>query len=149
MYFLVWTKGSHQSSNFDIFKCSGENSPKFLMSFPNHKSVFLQIRRDSSVSCKITRLHFFRSNMLYLAQNEPIKMEIFEKPNFLSLFKQQISFSSNFASLFSAMRHNSSVLFQLKFHILSTKGAYHSTNLAKFHVNSQKYEIWRFVQNFS
>ena len=34
------------------------------------------------------------------------------------------------------MRHNCSVLFQLKFYILSTKGAYKSTNLVKFHMSS-------------
>ena len=60
---------------------------------------------------------------------------------FLSFLKQQIGFSSVFVSLFSAMRHNSSVLFQLKFYMLSTKGASESTNLAKFHLSSIKSEI--------
>ena len=60
---------------------------------------------------------------------------------FLSFLKQQIGFSSIFVSLFSAMRHNSSVLFQLKFYMLSTKGASESTNLAKFHLSSIKSEI--------
>ena len=63
---------------------------------------------------------------------------------FLSFLKQQISFSSNFTSLFSAMKHNSSVLFSLKFYILLTKWAYQSTNLVKFHVSSQKSEILHF-----
>ena len=40
---------------------------------------------------------------------------------FLSFLKQQIGFSSNFASLFSIMKHNSSVLFYLKFYIFSTQ----------------------------
>ena len=43
---------------------------------------------------------------------------------FLSFLKQQISFYSNCASLFSVMRHNSSKLFLRTFYILSTKGAY-------------------------
>ena len=60
---------------------------------------------------------------------------------FLSFLKQQVSFSSNFASLFIVMRHNSSILFQLKFYILSTKSAYQSTNSVKFHVSSYKSEI--------
>ena len=60
---------------------------------------------------------------------------------FLSFLKQQIGFSSIFVSLFSGMRHNSSVLFQLKFYMLSTKGASESTNLAKFHLSSIKSEI--------
>ena len=54
IHFLLWTKGSYQSSNFDTFECS-----KFLMSFS----------------------------------------------------KQQVNFSSNFASLFNVMKDNSSVLF--------------------------------------
>ena len=55
---------------------------------------------------------------------------------FLSFLKQQIRFSSNFLSLFSVMRHNSSILFKLTFYILSTKGAYQSKSLVKFHVGS-------------
>ena len=27
IYFLLWTKGSHSSPNFETFKCSGENVP--------------------------------------------------------------------------------------------------------------------------
>ena len=48
--FLLWTKGSHQSPNFDFFKCSGENFPNFSSLFSNHKLVFLQNLHISSVS---------------------------------------------------------------------------------------------------
>ena len=51
----------------------------------------------------------------------------------LSILKQQVSFSSDFASLFSVMRHNSSVLFWVKYYKFSTKGVYQ--NLVKFHVS--------------
>ena len=61
-----------------------------------------------------------------------------------SFSKPEVSFSSNFASLFSFTRHNSSMLFQLKFYILSTKGDYQSTNLVKFHVSSRRSEILDF-----
>ena len=60
---------------------------------------------------------------------------------FLAFLKQKVSFSSNFAPLFSIMRHNSSVQ---KFYILLTKGAYQSTNLVKFQLSSQKSEISHF-----
>ena len=40
IHFLLWTKESHQSPNFDTFKCSGENSPNSSCHFSNHKSVF-------------------------------------------------------------------------------------------------------------
>ena len=48
-YFLLWTKGSHQSSNFDTFECSGENLPNSSCHFPSN-SVFLQIFYHSSIS---------------------------------------------------------------------------------------------------
>ena len=47
--FLLWTKWSHQSPNFDTFKCSGENLPNFSSLFSNHKSVSLQNLHISSV----------------------------------------------------------------------------------------------------
>ena len=54
--FLLWTKESHQSPNFNTFKCSGENFPNFSSLFSNHKSVFLQNLHISSLSWKITPL---------------------------------------------------------------------------------------------
>ena len=50
IHFLLWTKGSHQNSNFDTFECSGENLPNSSCNFPSNKSVFLQILRHSSLS---------------------------------------------------------------------------------------------------
>ena len=58
IHFQLWTKESHQSPNFETFKCSGENLPYSSCHFPNHKSVFLQILHHSSVSWKITPLYF-------------------------------------------------------------------------------------------
>ena len=51
IHFLFWIKETHESLNFETF---------------NH----------SSVSGKITPLYFFRSNIIYFAQKEPIKAEI-------------------------------------------------------------------------
>ena len=45
---------------------------------------------------------------------------------FMSFLEPRVSFSSNFASLFSVIRRNSSVLFHLKPYILWTKGAHQS-----------------------
>ena len=58
IHFLLWAKGSHQSSNFDTFKCSGENLQNSSCHFPSNKSVFLQILYHSSMSWKITPLYF-------------------------------------------------------------------------------------------
>ena len=75
--FLLWTKGSHQSPNFDTFECSGKHFLNSSCHLPNHKSIFLQILHHSSVSWKITPLYFFRSNIKYFAQKEPINVQIF------------------------------------------------------------------------
>ena len=111
-HFLLWIKGSHQIFNFETFECSGKN-------LPNHKSVFLQILHHFSVSWNITPLYFFSSDILYFVQKEPINMYTFEafecsgqnSSNYLCQFwnnrsipKLQVSFSSNFAPLFSVMK---------------------------------------------
>ena len=76
--FLLWAKGSHQSSNFDIFECSGKNLPNSSCHFPSSKLVSLQILHHSSISRKITPLYFFSSNNIYFAQKHPIKVKTFE-----------------------------------------------------------------------
>ena len=78
MDFLLWVKGSHQSTNFETFECSGENLPNFSCHFLNHKSIFLQMLHHSSLSWKITALYFFRSNVISFAQNKPVKVQIFK-----------------------------------------------------------------------
>ena len=119
MHFLFWTKGSHEKTIFDTFKCFDENLLNSSCHFPNHESVFLQILHDSSVSWNITSLYFFRSKFVYFAQKRQIKVQIFldflvirsEFTKFLSFLKQKISFSSNFTPLFGIMRHFSPKLF--------------------------------------
>ena len=46
----------------------------------------------------------------------------------MSFLEPRFSFSSNFASLFSVMRHNSSVLFHPKLDMFWTKGAHQRAN---------------------
>ena len=76
--FLLWIKGSHHYPNFETLNCSGENLPYSSCHFPNHKSAFLQILHHPSFSWEITYLYFFRSNIKYFAQQEPMKVQIFE-----------------------------------------------------------------------
>ena len=118
IHFLLYKNGSHQSPNFGPFKFSGENLLCSSSDFPNHKSVFLQTLHYSFVSWKITPLYFFRSDVIYFAPKEAIKVKLWELwvlrskfTKFLSSLKQRISFSWNFAFLFSVMRHNSSISF--------------------------------------
>ena len=93
-----------------------EYSSKFvkLCQFWNYKLIPLQNFRPSSVSWKITRLHFFSSNNIYFAQKEPIKMKIFET------FKCPCQNSSNFScqlwndkSVPLQILHNSSLSWQI------------------------------------
>ena len=75
---IPWTKGSHQSPNFDIFKCSVENMPNFSNLFSNRKSVFLQNFYISLVSWKITPLYFCSSNNIYtLVTRSQLKQKFF------------------------------------------------------------------------
>ena len=73
IHFLLWTKESYQSPNFDTFNCSGENLPNFSCHFSNHKSAFPKILHHSSVSLKITPLYSFSSNITYLVTRSPLK----------------------------------------------------------------------------
>ena len=46
--------------------------------FERQKSVFLQILYQYSVPSNMTPLYFFRSNIIYFRQRQPIKVQIFE-----------------------------------------------------------------------
>ena len=62
----------------------GQNLPNFSCHFPNHKSVFLQILHHTLVSWNIGPLYFFRSNIIYFGQKQPIKVQVFETFEFSS-----------------------------------------------------------------
>ena len=76
IHFLLWTKGSHGSPNFDTFQCSGENLRNSSCHFPKHKLVFIQILHHSSGSWDIIPQYFFSWNLLYFQRKEPIKVQI-------------------------------------------------------------------------
>ena len=147
MYFVLCTKGSHESTNFENLKCSDQNLPNSSCSFPNHKSVFPQILtlhcHERQLLCTFLNQTLYtlherdRSNCKFLRLlSAQIKIH-----QILLIFKTINRFSS---SLFSIMGHKSSVHFQLIFYILSTRGAYERTNLVNFHLSSQKSDILHF-----
>ena len=152
MHFLLWTKRSHESTNFDTFKCSEKDLPNSSCHFPNHKSVFLQILCHSSVSWKITSLYFFRSNVIYFARERPINEQIIEAFECSDQNSPNSCYFWNNKSFFLQTLHHSSVswgitplyFFSWNFYILSTKGAYQSTNFVKLHLSSRKSEIFPF-----
>ena len=96
VHFQLWTKGYHESPNFETFKCRGENLPISSCHFSNHKSVFLQILHDSSLSWKITPLYCFGSKFKVqsanfrdfecLDQNSPNSCYFWSKSVFLQIF---------------------------------------------------------------
>ena len=67
IHFLLGIKVSHQSPNFETFKCSGENLHNSFYHFLNYNSVFLKTLNHSLVSLKITPLYFFNSKNIYFA----------------------------------------------------------------------------------
>ena len=107
-HFLLWTKGSHQSPNFDTLKWSGENLSNSPCHFPNHKSVLLQILHHSLLSWKITLLYFLGQtlNTLHNKNQWECKFLILLSArvnihHILVIFKTTNQFSSNFTLIFS------------------------------------------------
>ena len=104
---------------FGTFKCSGQNSSNSSCQFWNEKSIPLQILHHSSLPWHITSLWILSSHFSYFGLKDPINMPISRLSIALVkichiphvIFKPQVSFSSNFASLFSVMKYNSSVFF--------------------------------------
>ena len=87
--------------------------------FENTSSGFIQILHHCSVPWKITPLYYFSSNLIYFGQKETIRVKFLDFwvvgwkfTKFLkSYLKPQVSFSLNFASIFSVMKDHSFVLF--------------------------------------
>ena len=111
-------------------------------SFETTRSRFIQILHHYSVSWNITPLYFFSSNLYTLEKKQfsDFWMVGWKFTKFLvSCLKLQVSFSLNFALLFSAMRDNSSVVFKLKLYMIWKKDHIKVQNLrfstghVKFH----------------
>ena len=112
------------------------NLPNSSCHFPNHKLVFLQILYHSSVWWKITLLYFFRLNVIYFARKGPMKVQILE--TFECLGQNSPNSCQFWNKSFFVHHHHHSVSWVI------IKGAYQSTNLVKFQVSSQKFEILHF-----
>ena len=72
IHFLLWIKGSHQSLNFETFKCSDENLPNSSCHFSTHKSFFFQILQHTPLSWKTASLYFFSLNLICFGQSSPL-----------------------------------------------------------------------------
>ena len=153
MHFLLWAKGSHQSTSFKSY-VSGESLLSSSCHFPNHKPVFLQIFHHSSVLWKKFPLNIFRLSDIYFAQIVTINIEILTISNaqikihqIIVIFETKNQFFFRICNLQDSWVSLDTTLlyfFQQKFYILLTKGAYQSINLVKFHVSCGKSEILHF-----
>ena len=111
IHFLFWIKGSHESSNFDTFKCSGENLSNSSCHFPSNKSDFLQILNHSSVSWKITPLYIFLAKAIYtLLKRSPLKWKS------LRLLSTQVKICEIPYANFETSRFLSKFCIPLQFH---------------------------------
>ena len=117
------------------------NLPISSSHFWKHKSVFIQILHQSSVSLNITPLYFFYLRHYILWSKEPIKEHFFLDFQVLeskfvkfimSILKRQVNSSSIFKSFFVVKTHNSSVNFKLIHLLLLTKGSHESPNFYTF-----------------
>ena len=100
-----------------------------------------------------THLCYFSPNISYFCQKCLIKQQFSDlslhELKLMSSFKQKVNFSLNFGSLFSVMRNNSSVLFQLKLYMIWTKGAHQSEKFQAFdclHKISPNFNIDRLLK---
>ena len=107
-----------------------ENPPNSLCHFWNHKSFFTT---QLVYIILAQTLHTFEKNIPSKCKFSDFSLLKLKFIKFLmSFFKQKVSFSLNFGSLFSVMRDNFSVLFQLKLYMIWTKGAHQSTKFQTF-----------------
>ena len=119
MHFILWTKGSHENTNFDIFKCSDENFCQIsYVIFETTSQFFFKF-------CLTLQCHEIYSSVLFYVKsciickkgtNQRANISDFlvlgsKFTKFLLFLKQKKSFSSNFAPLFGIMRDISSILF--------------------------------------
>ena len=131
MHFILLTKGSHESTNFDTFKCSGKNLPKSSCHFQTTNQFFFKFCIIPQCNEKKLLCTFLGQKLYTLQKRDQSKCTFL---GFLSarirfhqilvILKPQLGFSSSFTSLFRLITHNSSVLFQLKFFISSTREVY-------------------------
>ena len=74
--FLLWTKWSHQSPNFDTFKCSGENFPNCL--FQTTSQFFFKM----CITLQCHELNCFVAQPIYtLVTRSQLKLEFFRPSN--------------------------------------------------------------------
>ena len=127
------------------FRVISQNLLNSSCHFSKHKSVTPQILDHFSVLWNKTSLNYFVSNRIGFQGKWHIREQIFRLATALIkihqiryvIFGTKSQCSSNFTSLFSVMRHKSSVLFHPKLYMIWTKRTHQS---AKFQTCNCSYE---------
>ena len=146
LYFLAqklntFYKSSSSKCKFSDFPVLALIFPKFLMSFFKQKvslsskfGSFFSVMRDLFCTFSAETLYALdKSSTTSKCKFSDLPLLALKLTKFLmSFLEPRVSFSSNFASLFSFMRHNSSVLFHLNICILWTNGSNQSANFWTF-----------------
>ena len=99
---------------FNHYFSACESLPNSSCHFWKHKTVFLQILYQPLVPSDITPRYSFSSNIIYFAQNQPIKVQTFE------IFECSAQNSSNSSSQFwtdKSIPHQIWHHFSLSWHI--------------------------------
>ena len=101
--------------------------------FWKRRSVVLQVLHQFWVPSNMTPQYFFSSSIIYFRQKQPIRALRSKFVKFLmSVLNWQVNSSSNFASFFIIMTHNSSVNFKLIHFLHWIKGSNQSPNCETF-----------------
>ena len=118
---MLWTKRTHQCTIFRLLGDLMKVHPICHAIFETTRSGCIQILYYCSVSWKINPLYFFSWNVIWFWHKQPTEVIFSEgwkwvvrwkfTKFFISYLKPQVSFSLDFASLFSVMGDTSSVLF--------------------------------------
>ena len=127
-HYILLTGRAHHGTNFQTVSVLIKVRPIPYVIFETTTSGFIQTLHHCLVSSKITPLYFLAQTLCTLDKNSPSN-DIFDfwvvgwkfTKFLMSYLKLQFSFPLNFATLFSLMRDNSSVLFYLKFYIILTR----------------------------
>ena len=138
-HFLLWIKESHQCSNFETLVILVKICHIPHVIFQTTSQFFFKFCITLQCQERYLLCTFLRQTLCPLHRNQSkwkfweFQVFISKFTTFLSFLKYQISFSSNFALLFSVMRHYSSILFfSWNFIYFQQKEP-----LAKFHVSSR------------
>ena len=100
IHFLLWTKGSHQSSNFYTFECSGENLPNSSCHFPNASQLFFKF--CITLQCHERKLlcTFLAQTIYTLLKRSTLKLKFLRLPSALVKIRRTLHVNFEMASQF-------------------------------------------------